>query len=269
MTIQRLELHQTATFRASPQEIMFTFPPVPTGNVWTGSIGFSLAVGTGPDLQGIVWTCYRNGLPVLSWQEFGVASDIQAVGGEVISVVGVYIGSAATVPQFAIQCSWTGYNNDDPSSEGPAQPWVSGSSPSLVQVFNSNGADAPLSVISAPQGTEHSTAVASAGGSALLLGTPVSGHPYRLWELALQVTAASISTETGAKWLTATLKEDTTSKVLLQTQVSTVPGSADSNTQYIPMRGYTMTDGAALQLTLSSFTGANANATASVVYETT
>lgn len=268
MTVQRLELHQTATFRASPQEITFTFPAVPTGLTWTGSVGFSLAVGTGPLLQGIVWTAYRNGLPILSWEEFGVASEIQAVGGEVISIVGVYYGSSGTVPQFEIRCSWTGYSDDSYNAD-PAQPWVSGSTPSLVQVYNSNGADAPLSVVQAPQGTEHSTAVASAGGSSLLLGTPVSGHPYRLWDLALQVTAASISTETGAKWLTATVKEDTTGKVLLQTQVSTVPGSADSNSQYMPMRGYTMTDGAALQVTLSSFTGANANATASVVYETT
>lgn len=266
--IQPLKQEDTATFTVSPQEITFTFPPVPQGLVWTGNIAFSVRQGTGPDLQGIVWTAYRNGFPVLTWQEFGVACDLQAVGAEVITVVGVYMGSAATVPLFEIKASWTGWSCDTIESE-PRAPWVAGSNRGLVQVYNSNGPNAPLAVVLAPQGTVRQRSVNAASSSVLLLGTPVAGHPYRLWELTLQITGASLAAEIGAKWLTATVSEDTTAKVILEGQVSTVPGTADSCTLYIPLHGYTMPDGAALLLATGAFTGANANATGTVVYETT
>lgn len=266
--IQPYVYEDVATFVASTKRITFTFPPVPQGLTWTGNIAFSVALGSGPDLQGIVWTAYRNGTPVLTWQEFGVACDVQAVSHETVTVVGTYMGSSATLPAFEIHATWTGAS-DYAYDVLPAAPWVSGSNRGLVQVYNSNGPDAPLAVVQTPQGTDHAAAVNAASSSTLILGTPTSGHPYRLWELVMQITAGSASTDASLDWLTATIKEDTTSKVLLQGQVTTVPGSTDSCTLHLPMHGYTMADGAALQMTTSSYIGANANVTASVIYEVT
>lgn len=266
MTAARLHLVETGTFKAGVQTCTIGFPPVPQGQTWTGSIAISVPFGD--DLQGIIWTLFRDGTPFLSWEEFGVATDVQAISHEQLVLVGTFIGTPAEVPLFIVTATWTGAADD--SRKVPfLWPSVTGAARGLVQVYNSNGPDAPLAVVPASMGdAEASQELTSAGTSINLMAAPPSGHTYSIWELGLQITAASISTETGAKWLTGTIQTTAPSKALLQGQVSTVPGSADSCWQQISLHGLTLAAGQTLQLVAGAYTGANANVIGHAIYTT-
>lgn len=256
-----------ATFEASPQRITFTFPPVPQGLVWTGSIAFSVAVGSGPDLQGIVWTAYRNGFPFLTWQEFGVACDVQAISQEQITVVGIYMGAASTLPLFQIKATWSGYSDDMATAE-IATPWVAGSNRGLVQVYNEGGANHPLIVSPEPQPADVLRGRAFLGGpsSSGDLMTNTGTQTFKIWEIGLAASVGQLSTTAGAKFVTITVQSKAGGTGLVQTQLSSVPGSADSTYCELPMHGFTLAAGDTLQLTTGAYGGDNLAAVGTAVY---
>lgn len=266
--IQRLVQEDVSTFQASPQEITFAFDPVPVSLVWTGNIAFSVAVGSGPDLQGIVWTAYRNGFPFVTWQEFGIACDVQAVGAEKITVVGIYMGSAATLPAFEIKATWTGYSGAA-DEIAPAAPWVAGSNRGLVKVYNSGGADLPLETVAEPfppnvlRGRRFLGA-ASSSGDVMTAGAGA----FRIWEIGLAVSAAQLAATAGALFCTCTVQIKGTATPLVQHQISTVPGTCDSTYVELPMHGFTLPVGDTLQATTGTYGGDNLAVVATAVYDT-
>lgn len=267
MTTSRLYKVSTGTFSASPPKVTLRFPPVPQGQVWTGSIAVSPP--SGQDLQGIVWTLYRDGNPFLSWQEYGVASDVQAISHEGINLVGVYLGTAASVPLFPITATWTGYAQD--VMEAPyLSPKVTGATRALVDVWNSpGGVGAPLAVVDAPSNVNTSlTRLSGASQSALMLPvpTPGSGVAYTLWELGLQVTAGQSPSDTTVQWLTASIQQTNPTVNLVQCQVTTAPGQGASEYVRLPLHGFQLSSTQTIQVTTGSYPGANANAYATVVY---
>lgn len=267
--IQRLFKEDTATFIASTKRITFTFDPVPVSLVWTGNIAFSVALGSGPDLQGIVWTAYRNGFPFVTWQEFGIACDVQAVGAEVITVVGTYMGSAATLPLFEIKAAWTGYSGDASEVE-PLAPWVAGSNRGLVQVYNSGGADRPLEVVEEPfpPGVLRGRRFLAGAGLSGDVMTAVGGSAFRVWEIGLAVSASQLAATAGALFCTCTVQIKGTVTPLVQHQISTVPGTCDSTYVHLPMHGFTLPAGDTLQATTGAYGGDNLACVATAVYDT-
>lgn len=267
--IQRLVKEDTATFDASTKRITFTFEAVPVSLVWTGNIAFSVGLGLGPDLQGIVWTAYRNGFPFVTWQEFGIACDVQAVGAEVLTVVGTYMGSSATLPLFEIKATWTGYSCDDVEST-PAAPWVAGSNRGLVQVYNQGGADMPLEVVAEPfppnvQRGRRFLAGAGLSGDVM---TAVAATSFRIWEIGLAVSAGQLAATAGALFCTCTVQIKGTATPLVQHQISTVPGACDSTYVRLPLHGYTLPAGDTLQATTGAYGGDNLACVATAVYDT-
>lgn len=267
--IQGFTQEKVATFDASTKSITFTFDPVPVSLVWTGNIAFSVALGLGPDLQGIVWTAFRNNFPFVTWQEFGIACDVQAVGAEKIKVVGVYMGSAATLPLFEIRATWTGYSADATESV-PAAPWVAGSNRGLVQVYNSGGPDAPLQVVDVPlpanvqRGRRFLAAAASSGD----VMAAVPGTTFRVWEIGLAVSAGQLAATAGALFCTCTVQIKGTATALVQHQISTVPGTADSTYVHLPMHGFQLPAGDTLQATTGAYGGDNLACVATAVFDT-
>lgn len=259
--IQPLHEIRQATFIASPQTITFTFPAVPQGLRWTGTIAISSQFGGDPQL--IEWIVYRNNVPILSGFEFPVF-ELQAVGLETIKLQGTYNGTAATIPEFQFTATWEGYSGT--LAEIPLiTPSVSNSTRGRVHVYNTLGPDGVLAVQEQPLGDVDASAELTSPNTSLNI-MPVATVGYQIWELSLQITAASLAAETGAKWLTGTITRTDTGAVLLQGQVSTVPGSADSCPLRLSLHGLALPAGATLKVLAGAYTGANANVCASAVY---
>lgn len=268
MTLQqRMHWEDVSTFTTSPQEIAFSFPPVPQGLVWTGNIAFSVALGSGPDLQGIVWTAFRNGVPFLTWQEFGVACDVQAVAQEQITIVGVYMGKSSTIPLFEIKATWDGWSEDAATADvRPA--WVTGSNRGLVQVYNENGPSNPLIVSPEPQPADvrRGRAFLGAASSSGQMMTNTGTQVFKIWEIGLSGSVGQLSTTAGVKFCTLSIIETSAAVALLQTQLSSVPASADSTYLLLPMHGFELPSGETLSVTTGAYGGDNLAAVGHVVY---
>jgi len=84
--------------------LSITFPPVPYGHVWTGTLRVVAAPASSS------WTGYRNGLDWAGAQTGGSAGTIEGTGGDTISLTGT--GFAASTNYTA---AWEG--NDLAASE--------------------------------------------------------------------------------------------------------------------------------------------------------
>lgn len=264
--IQRLAVEDVAAFGTNPQEISFSFDPVPVGLCWTGNIAFSVALGSGPDLQGIVWTAFRNGTPIITWQEFGVACDVQAIGGEQITVTGVYMGNPSTLPKFEIKATWTGFSDDAPGE--PRAPWVAGSNRGLVQVYNTLGPNEPLAVSLEPQPASVQrgrvfVGVASGSGDVM---TNSGTETFKIWEVGLAGSCGQLSATAGAQFCTITIRIKGSAEPILQTQLSSVPGSADSTYLELPLHGFELPAGDTLELVTGTYGGDNLAAVGHAVF---
>lgn len=258
--IQPLHQQLMATFETTGPDmgkVVFTFPPVPQGSIWTGAITVSSPQGSDP--QGLVWTLFRNGTPFLSGHEWPCFGDVQAVGREVMQLIGVYIG-ANSVPTYAMTASWTGYSADA-GEAASLSPIISGSTRGLVQVYNTQGPGGALEVIDYPLPssvlTDFTPLSGVVGDSGPVLGTITAANFYELWELTVQISAAQLAAVAGVQTITVDVAESGGGDALFHADVFTTPGAAITETIRQRFYGLNMAAGAHLTATLAA-TGASA-----------
>lgn len=282
MSLQRLYQQVQGAFKASPQTITLQFPAVPQGLVWTGSI--SLSVPYGEDLQGIIWTLLRNGQPFLTWSDFGVAGEVQAISQEVLTVVGTYLGPAASVPKFVITATWTGYSVE--ADQAPVMyPRVYGATRGQVQVYGPAGIGQPLSTtgtsqvytsttggpgssldvtgVPAPGALQYAEASASASGQHTWL--PAQTYPQYLWEIVVTIGMAYSGSTAGVYTLLVNVNHD--GGVLASYQPACVQASVANIAHSINCHGLVLPAGYALTFYTGSFAGTY-NVSCSVIYST-
>lgn len=168
--------------------VTFVFPTVPQGLVWSGTIAPNVTEQFA-DLTGIVWTLYKNNVPYLTWQEYGIAVDVQAIGQETVKVVGQYIGpvfsGALGPPTFHVGMTWTGWSDDAATAEIVAPRTVD--STRGMQYVTNLYPQLP-SVASGFLNAVSSTTVVYAGDDV---------HVMDLWQVNLNVSAANSNTTAG------------------------------------------------------------------------
>lgn len=256
-----------------------TFPPVPQGLVWSGSI--ALSVPSTQDLAGVQWTMLRNGQPLLTWTDFGTPTDIQAVGQEVISIVGNYMGDdPANIDQFTVTATWTG-QSDDAGTAPILFPHAEGVSRGLIQVTTPsggpftvqgafNGSPLPVTSVAWPDPSTVQTArlfVSTAGTTTTVLPA-LTDVTYQLWALQLQVSVANSGTTAGTFGTIATyqLTDGVTNLWAMEPICVQASALADSGT--VPMFGYQLPTGVGLNLLQSTFSGSSFRTNGLVVYTT-
>lgn len=267
--IQPLHLQLLEQFDDATQTVVFEFPPVPQGLIWTGSISVSFPQGHDP--QGIVWTLYRSGTPFLSGCEWPVFRDVQGVGQDRMKLVGVYIG-AQGAPSYQITASWDGFSaagwTDGGIGVSPASPSVDNSTRGFVQVYNTLGVGSQLEVMCDPlsYNVEQDYATLDGPSQTANIITVTASQYLQIWELEIQVSAAQLAAVAGVQSATATLSSTDGNVVELCT-VKTLPGTTAHARAHMSLHGFNIARGKTMKIATSAYAGSSLDVIATVVYE--
>lgn len=130
---QRLYQQTAAMVDNVLRTVSLTFPPVPQGSAWTGTIQAVSNDDVAQPLAATAWILTKNGQPYLSWTGYGMAVDVQGTGQDTFTLFGqnVAIGVGG---QILVTGQWIG--RSDPQDQAPyVWPRVFGT-PSVVAVVN-------------------------------------------------------------------------------------------------------------------------------------
>ncbi len=265
MTVSRL-YQQTSGTTTSMGVVVLTFPPVPTGLVWTGSVMLYTPPDSIQALMGSEWSMTRNGNAVLSFQTMAVVADLQLVGGEVLQLIGSYIN-----PNVQITATWMG-RSEAAGTAAAVAPVVYGSPSPVSQVWNdtTQPIGSPVLVTDGrlpnPAVMQSAWQAVSAVSTTLsIMAAPVSA--YQIWEIGLTMTGSQLAAVAGEQFVTASVQTtDATPKVLMKVGVMTVPGTTDAVSLTLPFHGLTLNAGKTLQLVTGAYGGTALSAQVSVVY---
>lgn len=137
----RQELYVVAQAVAdSVGDIVLTFPSVPQGLTWTGSITAAVnqtsnvvATVSPAPLFGATWTITINSVPFMSFQGLEVVEDFQATGRQSVVVNGFGL-----VPNTSVIMTWTGFSDDTYNVERVGTS-VSGMAGDWSRIFSGGG----------------------------------------------------------------------------------------------------------------------------------
>lgn len=272
MVAQRL--YQVASGQVSSTgAITFTFPPVPQGSVWTGSI----TVYAPPSLSGpssgdpggglyqAEWSLTRNSTPLLSYTGEAIVYDVQAVAQEVLKLAGLGLRPLATVTAV-----WTGYSIEAESAP-LLYPRLYGGQNAYTQVYSSGDPGDPLDVTHVPDPAKIQVATAllttSAAAQSTILIQDQTGATYRLWSLAISAAAANNAAASVTGIVLASFIATTGGTVILETEPIVLASDSQVSSTSLDMYGFTLPSGFGLTLQTGAFAGSAARVNATAVYE--
>ena len=243
--------------------VTLSFPPVPQGLVWWGSIRLYSPLPAGSHagtLQPGIWNLTRSGNPVLSFAGDAGVSDIMAVSQEVLTISGQNLKTGT--PVYAVWNGWSG----DPTEAPLLYPKTFGQQINAVQVYTDPvaGAGSALSVAPTPTpaNLQFVKVFASAAGTVTMIPASVSG--YSLWTVSLNVSASNSGTAAiDAPLLVSVLNG---SSNLLTLEPIAVQASAVSVSQSIECYGLHLPPSTALTLSVGSYSGTALRVNATAIF---
>ena len=159
--------------------VMVTFVSVPQGSAWTGTI--QLVSNLDPFvLASASWALMKNGQPYAAWDGYGLVYDVQATGGDVMSIRGTGIGPDPL--EVLVTAQWIG--RSDAQEDAPlVWPKVAGTPANVVISAASPGLPVVQNGLA-----EQSFAVSVLGAGAnasITMVSPGATTQLRLWEIGL------------------------------------------------------------------------------------
>lgn len=208
--------------------VTLTFPSVPQGSVWTGTIQASSDQDEGQVLAAANWTLLRNGQAYLSWTGYGQAVNVQGTGQDVFVLEGNNIGP---IDQgILVTAQWLG-RSDDAATAPLLWPYVT-ASPSIVAVtpfdptagllVQDNGWPVPVIPVSKFQVPKNTTL--------FVVGVSVGDH-LRLWHANISCYCGGAA---GGE-LVCQLQDSTNGASLNYLQVGTFSVAGNTNSQGLSM----------------------------------
>jgi hypothetical protein len=213
--------------------VTLSFPCVPQGLTWTGSITAAVnpqmgnVVGTSSPapLFGATWTITVNNVPFMSYQGLEVVNDFQATSRQTVVINGFGLA-----PGVAVILTWVGYSGYvyEVESLGPS---VSGIPGDFGRVFSSGGD------IENPVHPSNVTLISkfnnTASSSVIVINfSPSNGKTAYLLAYTLGGAMAQLSTTTGTHGFDASLMVQTLNLgspvVIDQINICSVPASSMS-----------------------------------------
>lgn len=260
MTASRLYQQVQGTSTASGR-VTLTFPAVPQGLVWTGSVslyvtptytsGLNPTISTGP-LQGTMWFLSKNLAPLLQMSGPAVAEDVQLLGQEVLTVNGINLPSG-----LAVTAILTGRSDDDASTAPIVAPSVSGSLAPYMQVYTDNTPGTALQVNIAPDNTRvvsPNIIFGSAAGTSTVV--PSSGSSaVQLLSVSLNLAYGTTATTGSPGPLVAKLQLNDGAGTLTQLQaleVLVMPSGSDSVALTQDLAQMTLNPGTSVELVIGT-----------------
>jgi hypothetical protein len=193
--------YQATGTSSSTGTVTLTFPAVPQGLAWTGTIAFVVGTPITPNAPvrafQAVWTVYVNQRPIIVSQGLQVISNVQVDTLETLTIQGVGL-----VPLTTVLATFTGYSVNT-GSRVPQMPIVSGN-PGASYLLASYTEQAVSGTFGASS---------SSVETAILFGPAVSspvvtvqpGQQCYLVGYTISITLSTTSSATGVDALTASL----------------------------------------------------------------
>lgn len=268
----RQRLYQTTPVGTADQygRVSLTFPPVPQGSAWTGSVSLFAAprynTVTGPgggfqlingQLDNTLWWLQRNASPILQMSGGATAVDVQCVGQETLTVIGSGMDQSDTVVAV-----WSGWSDD--MVDAPfVEPYSAGVVSASQFVYNGEGRRAPLTVaiVDDPaRTTACRQAILTTSASSATLFTPGLGATStQIQSLALQVVTANSGSTAQAIPFNAMIQTTDGTNITNLLTVATIvtQASCQEGHMVLPMDGLPMPDNQSLQVACSSLAAGN------------
>ena len=246
-----------------------TFPPVPQGLVWTGSVFVVTAVDAlNSALVTARWVLEKSGQVVSAWGGSGILYDVQAYGQDRMSISGIVLNPGISVGTQLL-AYWVG-RSDDQGTEPVVSPRVYGSpSETAIHGVVDIEAASPTALPVQDNGlypTALAASVLGAGaGSTTALVAATPGTTLRLWEVGVSAYCGG-----AASGQFQCHVQDTTGAVDYCTAMAfNAAGGEGTSSLHMPWHGLTLPAGAGIRLVCSAsaatITGASANVLYSIV----
>lgn len=282
--IMRQDLDQIISSVLGTNRLTWTFPSVPQGLAWTGSISVTptsndvaatvavpnptITANLFPTLQAADWVLLRNGVPLLYWQGLNTIYNVRATSQDVIQVVAMFPRTSGAPPVTQpLQARWIGQSC--PTEESPfAWPYVAGPSNGPSQIFTQPSGPANDSLVgnanyvttlsfpipgSQLTGPFQTTLKPPTASSAVLI--PATSTPFYLYQVMLAVSIAQLSTVAGEQDWLVQIKTTAGGQLLHSLNPGTVPGTVAGLTATIDFKGLIVSAGDGLTVSWGAYGG--------------